>query len=1671
MAEGAGGTEVGRVSMQVNPNTKGFRRKVEQDLAGMRPIKVDVDPDTKGLRSSVERATKGLRAKVDVDAKLNSSKVAAEAAAAAKAASGYDVDFDAHLDNSMLAMQAAVAAKRASNRVTVKFDTEMDAKGAIEGWSLLDQRVSHQGDIPKLDISTDDFDASLEQAETKMDRFWQSFKRLAKQSQQYRGFQDKMVLPVESGINKGLDKIRVKLDEVEKSVTKNTRSSLEHTKLRIESRSAELTRDIQNEIENLKKIEGVTKRTFNRKRVGKGYDPALHEAFNKLKNDAKSLKSIDLAGDTDTLNVFVERISNLRKELGGTSADVDRFRDNITRMTDAQRKAGIVSGMQAERLKNLGKTFDRIRNKVPDKFDGFGETFRKMDNGRLWIYADSIKQMGARAKESANGGLTNLRDKLQEIRDRRGGVGDLSSDIEAVGRSAKDSDAKMSGFFSKLKKSKKQQAGGYGSRKIMGMSRIGWIVSAVTAVAAPLVQLVSGAVAALPALGGAFLATIGVAMLGWQGIKDAASAAAPALDRAKEAVSGVFRERMTPQFEALGGVLDNIQAGLVGTAHGMADFSQGMVDAISSRQGISSINELLGNTGKLFTQMKPFAEDFTSGLLTMAGAGSRSFGKLAEGMNSFGRTFRSAVEEMSADGSLQQAIESTYTAFGSAFMNIGRIIRAGIESFTPEVAASIDHLFDGFADGIIGLLPMFSSLSTNLFNVLGDLLSGIGQIGQQIGPQLTAVFDSLGPALSDLVNGLASTIGGLAAPIASALEGLAPGVSEVISAIGQEFSDLGADLGKYGPEISSAFQQIGEDISSLLGMSVEGGIIGKLFTEKDVQNLRDTANAIQDVTGVLDSFSRAMQGGQTGASLFKMDNASTWFGQWKTAKREILEGANELPEAIKIQVKPEIEMLEGADGAAEVDKARDALVSKVKNLSDGKPIEPEFKIDPKVDMAGATAKLQESATGLTDSVNQAVASMSAGSHQADINITPQIQGLEAIDTEVMKFGEAKSRALAQIQELPGDVQIELKPQIKMLEGAENIGEVQTAIAGILEGLRGMASSLGGNMPINVDPTLDLSTPDMAVPLAALQGQIATFKAGAEATAETLNINIQPQLQVLDAATSVESAQAAMQEINAAIAAATATTPETPEVTVDPQLTMNQENVAASINTAFEGIGAQAAEGIGQSLGAALGGVVIPTDGLTAALDTALGQVGTTVSTKISTIMQEAMTSIAGQSSSLVPDMSGVVSQIASAFDGAPAAIAAKFQDVGSQISGALGNVAGEVGNALQGAVSEAGNKGTETGNSFAQGIQGASGSVQNAANSLKSAANIQLDLSGSGAAAGSSFAAGILSQVGKVAAASAALAAAARAFFPNSPAKKGPFSGSKYVDRSGIAVGRDFAKGLASQVSVVEDAAGRVTAAAAGKFQGLANDPAGTMESYHRAKVLTPVLESNAKKIADWRKREAEANQKSQEKIDKINAEGKDANKDAKRISEERERLAKSNAESHQKMLDSLEAPDYSKINRSFKAFYIEGVKDKMTEDLQASVKEADIAGLIKRESLAAVGEGRKIFGDHPLFGEVEAAVSKDYFSDVLQGIIKESGIAEVPINFVIANLEQLKSDLGMGDGVVSRAIDLAINTDPADNDTRRYGEPKEIHYHVADMEEAIRLEEQRERKESMKIR
>ena len=201
----------------------------------------------------------------------------------------------------------------------------------------------------------------------------------------------------------------------------------------------------------------------------------------------------------------------------------------------------------------------------------------------------------------------------------------------------------------------------------------------------------------------------------------------------------------------------------------------------------------------------------------------------------------------------------------------------------------------------------------------------------------------------------------------------------------------------------------------------------------------------------------------------------------------------------------------------------------------------------------------------------------------------------------------------------------------------------------------------------------------------------------------------------------------------------------------------------------------------------------------------------------------------------------IAGRVGKAFDGVPAlvqtslagvagVVVSSLMNIGTLVPGALFNLPMIIGNAFNPAVEAVrttlgrmGQVAVEAslavvqaiGQAFAATAPAVEGGMAPAIASVGSICqqmvSVALSFAGAmrsaGTAIGASFAQGLADSSGLVANSASALLGVARAFFPNSPAKKGPFSGSGWIDKSGEAIGKDFAGGITnSQSGVVSSA-------------------------------------------------------------------------------------------------------------------------------------------------------------------------------------------------------------------------------------------------------------------------
>jgi hypothetical protein len=256
-----------------------------------------------------------------------------------------------------------------------------------------------------------------------------------------------------------------------------------------------------------------------------------------------------------------------------------------------------------------------------------------------------------------------------------------------------------------------------------------------------------------------------------------------------------------------------------------------------------------------------------------------------------------------------------------------------------------------------------------------------------------------------------------------------------------------------------------------------------------------------------------------------------------------------------------------------------------------------------------------------------------------------------------------------------------------------------------------------------------------------------------------------------------------------------------------------QDIPAKMMPAFEGIGA--------AIGGAWGGI-------TAFIRTATGEMGNIIAQEFMNIPAKLMPAIAGFGAAVGGAVGAIKGFIANA--GFADAFGQAFAGVPGRVSAALAGVTGAIASALTPALGVVASTVAGILASLQGGlaavvpvVEGSFAAVPAVVAAKMAEANAAVAAGGqqmvstalafagamesAGRSIGASFAAGIASSAGLVSAAAQSLVAAARVFFPNSPAKEGPFSGSGWVDKSGEAVGEGFASGMsASQQEVVATA-------------------------------------------------------------------------------------------------------------------------------------------------------------------------------------------------------------------------------------------------------------------------
>lgn len=993
-----------------------------------------------------------------------------------------------------------------------------------------------------------------------------------------------------------------------------------------------------------------------------------------------------------------------------------------------------------------------------------------------------------------------------------------------------------------------------------------------------------------------------------------------------------------------------------------------------------------------------FVDAFTSGdnvqkVNTLLARTGNLFAHMAPGVASFTDGFLTMFEGASQG---YPAMAKVFNGFADLFsqdmtklVNTGSM-KAAMESLATVTGSLLTGLHRMFVAGI-QVMPQMTKGFTDMFdgitNGIVTALPALARFSSAAGTGIGAVFEGMGKGIATLGNYLSSS--SLGDGISSLFQALAPAIGGVSSAVMEFVGVIGDQLGETLVEISPAIAEFASALSDKVGTVLQelAPAVGPV-----ISIIGSLVTVILEAASVLlSAFGPVIQ---TVAILIAaiapaVASVIDWFARLLVATSEIwgpiLVGVAAVIAAMKIWavVTAVVIAVKGALTAA-IAAVRTAMWF----------LNAAFYANPigfvvAVVIAAVAAFLYLSTA--TDAGREAINRLNTDLSWLRNIIAVLNPVLGALIWLVGKFNDFMGNSSGSAESF-----------------AEEIDGVTSSISGMTSGLAGV--------PTNMDFT-NMGLPQLQTDLAATTEATNGFTTALNGTEAATNklAELGAKAQELPGIMAESGASSTTSFLEALLPGFDEAVARTHQAGIDMQTSM--AGVALTLPSTMDPI---KTEFYG-----------LPGLGATAGMDTA-----SAISLGLHDINAEGITYPIQSELDGLPNIGATAgNELAAALNGAIDGAAADFGVGVAQIPESMTTAGADTVTAATTSMTEM-NAGIQTGVDNAGAIAGT------LVPTVKGAIGDTNALHGSGLALGNSFAQGIRDSIPNVRTAASELAGAVSANMPRSPAKEGPLSGRGYTTYSGEALVKDLAGGMMGARHYTKGAAATV----ADDIKKGLEDYQKNLDDMHTTSLTQPIMEANAKKIADFRKREAEAHERGNADLGKL-------------------------AEDRQKMLDSLEVPDFRDINRSIQSYYIDGSKEMLQQGLMRTVKDANLAGQLKTATLDAVEAAREVMGSHPFMSQIEANVNAEHFQWAVQKAIEESEIAYIPIELGIANLEQFKSDLGVGDGALSRAVSAAMEWNPNETDAYRYeNEPKsEVHYHVTDLEEAMRLEDERRRRGALR--
>lgn len=530
---------------------------------------------------------------------------------------------------------------------------------------------------------------------------------------------------------------------------------------------------------------------------------------------------------------------NIKSGLGDISkfgreaaSGIREYHREIKRLTLEQQKAAPLLNHDVANLRSHGVMLKRGKEYLREFNDALKQQqqWLRQANPAMSENAARWKSWGMAIRDSNNNltnGFSKFKAAFKAFEGGDNGSSFFARFIPGMGKTSKALDSAS-------------DSAGRSTRTFLGLSRIGWIVGAVFAGAAPAVGLISGLIAGLPSLMMIAGAAAGAIALGMDGIKAAAATVAPQWEAMRGAISQRFQDGLTPLFSNLAEkVFPVMETGMLQVTDGLVNMAGGITKTLTSAQGMTQLSTIFQGIGGFFTDITPAMSQFTNSFLTLGAAGAQSMGHLTGFISQFATQWQTMVDKVVGNGTFDKAMQGMSTALSGFTGLFTTLMESGLGAMA-KLGEPLNNMFSGLGNLLSSAMPALTSFAGGVGNVIGNLANGLAPAFAALTPVVDALMPTfaslattLGQTLSQAVVALAPALTQIAqvmGPVlTTAVTALAPILTQVAQTLGTVLLSAVQALAPVMPQLTAAFTAIAQAVST--GLAIFLPVVAQLFAQ------------------------------------------------------------------------------------------------------------------------------------------------------------------------------------------------------------------------------------------------------------------------------------------------------------------------------------------------------------------------------------------------------------------------------------------------------------------------------------------------------------------------------------------------------------------------------------------------------------------------------------------------------------------------------------------------------------------------------------------------------------------------------------------------------------------------------------------------------------------------